>query len=384
MTEKLYYNDSYIKEFYANILYLNEEDSLIKCVLDKTAFFPTEGGQSCDTGMIGDANVTNVEEKNGVITHFLDKIPDSNQNVICKINWNKRFRNMQNHSGEHIVSGLLNSNFGFDNVGFHLGNEDVTIDFNGTLTEDQLSEIEYKANEAVIKNIRILSEFPTREQADRINYRSKMDISENLRIVTIEGYDICACCAPHVNYTGEIGLIKFLDSIHYKGGTRLHIKCGFDALFDYSIHYKNTKNISNLLSAKQEEAYNAVCRLSQALSDEKAKIAELRAELLRSKTKNIEYCDGNRLIFEKDADMNFLRNYINIALKSTAEICAAFSGDDNTGYKYIIASEKVDLKAKANDINSALKGSGGGKPNMIQGSVSASEAEIRAYFNTLK
>ena len=381
MTEKLYYIDSYIKEFSANILSLTEEGDLIKCVLDKTAFFPTEGGQSCDLGTIGNAKVTNVIEKEGIITHFLDKKPSTCTDVPCIIDWNKRFRNMQNHSGEHIVSGLLHSVHGFDNVGFHLGSEDVTIDFNGVLSEAQLSEIEYKANEAIVKNIEIVAKFPTKEQAGSIEYRSKMDISENLRVVFIEGYDVCACCAPHVRYTGEIGLIKFLDSIHYKGGTRLHIKCGFDALSDYSIHYKNTKYISNLLSVKQEEAYNAVCRLSQALNDEKAKSSELRAEILRLKTEKLEYCKGNRLIFERDADMNFLRNYVNIALKSTAEICAAFSGNDDIGYKYIIASETVDLKSKAKEINSDLKGSGGGKQNMIQGSVSASEAEIRAYFD---
>ncbi|MBE6696160.1 MAG: alanyl-tRNA editing protein [Ruminococcaceae bacterium] len=381
MTEKLYYIDSYIKEFSANVVSLTEEENFIKCVLDKTAFFPTEGGQSCDFGTIGDAKVTEVKEKDGIITHFLDKAPSASVDVICRIDWKRRFRNMQNHSGEHIVSGLLHSIYGFENVGFHLGSEDVTIDFNGILNEDQLSEIEYKANEAIIKNIEIIAKFPTKEQADKIEYRSKMEISENLRVVTIDGYDICACCAPHVRHTGEIGLIKFLDSIHYKGGTRLHIKCGFDALSDYSMHYRNTKTISNLLSAKQEEVYSAVCRLSQALNDEKAKSSELRAEILRLKTEKLEYCKGNRLIFEKDADMNFLRNYVNVALKSTAEICAAFSGDDNIGYKYIIASETVDLKSRAKEINSALKGNGGGKTNMIQGSVSASEAEIRAYFD---
>ena len=383
MTEKLYYTDSYIKEFNANILSLKDEnDGSFKCVLDKTAFFPREGGQSCDFGTIGDANIIDVREKDGIITHFLDKKPSVLSDVKCKIDWNKRFRNMQNHSGEHIVSGLIYSMHGFENVGFHLGHEDVTIDFNGVLNEEQLSLIEYKANEAVIRNIEIISQFHAKEEADKIQYRSKIEISENLRIVTIEGYDVCACCAPHVSYTGEIGLIKLLDSIHYKGGTRLHIKCGFDALADYSLHYKNTKSISNLLSAKQQDTFSAVCRLSQALNDEKAKNAELRSEILRLKTEKLEYCDGNRLVFERDADINYLRNYVNIAIKSTAEICAAFSGDDTKGYKYIMASESVDLKTKAKEINMALRGNGGGKNNMIQGSVLASEAEIRAYFNT--
>lgn len=385
MTEKLYYTDSYIKEFNANILSLEKEtDGSFKCVLDKTAFFPREGGQSCDFGTVGDANITDVREKDGIITHFLDKKPSDMSDVKCKIDWNKRFRNMQNHSGEHIVSGLIFSMYGFENVGFHLGHEDVTIDFNGVLSEEELSLIEYKANEAVIKNIEIIAQFHAKEEADKIEYRSKKEISENLRIVTIEGYDVCACCAPHVSYTGEIGLIKLLDSIHYKGGTRLHIKCGFDALADYSLHYKNTKSISNLLSAKQHDVFLAVSRLSQALNEEKVKSSELRAEILRLKTEKLEYCDGSRLIFEKDADINFLRNYVNIAVKSTAEICAAFSGDDARGYKYIMASENVDLRAKAKEINSALSGNGGGKDSMIQGSIMASEAEIRAYFNAEK
>ena len=378
-TEKLFYNDSYISEFKAKILSVRKEEELFLCILDRTAFFPTEAGQSCDTGKIDGANVVEVREEKGEIIHFIDKEPTSSE-VFCKIDWEKRFRKMQNHTGEHIVSGLLNSVYGFDNVGFHLGSTDVTIDFNGVLSDAQLSEIEKAANEAIVGNIEIKAEFPSAEELANMNYRSKLEIKDNLRIVTIAGYDVCACCAPHVKYTGEVGIIKLLDSIHYKGGTRLHMLCGFDALYDYGRRYKNVKNISELLSAKQENVYEAVIRLTQNLAEEKAKNSALRFEILKEKTKNLPFCEKNRVVFEEDADFNFLRNYANLAVKSTAEICAVFSGDDENGYKYVIAAECIDLSKKVNEINSALNGNGGGKSKMIQGSVKAKADKIKEFF----
>ncbi len=379
MTEKLFYADSYIKEFSATVVSLTQVGEYFECILDKTAFFPTEAGQSCDLGKIDCASVIDVREENGVIIHTLDKKPEKNE-VFCQIDWKRRFRNMQNHSGEHIVSGLIKSLYGFDNVGFHLGSEDVTIDFDGVLCEEQLEEIERKANEAVVENIEIKAVFPSLTELEKMDFRSKIDLKEGLRIVEIGDYDACACCAPHVKLTGEIGIIKLLNSIHYKGGTRLHILCGIDALLDYDLRYKNVKNISVLLSVKQNEVYDAVLRLNEALGEEKAKNSTLRAEIQRLRADALPVSDKNRVVFCEEDDYTFLRNYANLLIKKTAEITALFSGNDNDGYKYVIGSDTVDLSQKAKEINLALRGNGGGKKNMIQGSVKAKREEIVAYF----
>jgi alanyl-tRNA synthetase len=379
MTEKLFYADSYIKEFSATVVSLKQVGEHFECILDKTAFFPTEAGQSCDLGRIDCANVLDVKEIDGNIVHTLDKNPVTD-NVFCEIDWKKRFRNMQNHSGEHIVSGLIKSLFGFDNVGFHLGSEDVTIDFNGTLTDSQLEEIERKANEAVVANIEIKAVFPTMAELEKMDFRSKIELKEGLRIVRIGDYDSCACCAPHVKMTGEIGVIKLLNSIHYKGGTRLHILCGLDALSDYGMRFKNVKNISSLLSVKHNESYEAVFRLNEALAEEKAKNGALRREIQRLRAEALPVCEKNRVVFCEEDDYNFLRNYANLLIKKTAEITAVFSGNDIDGYKYVIGSDTVDLSARVKDVNLKLRGSGGGRTNMIQGSVSATKEEIISYF----
>lgn len=379
MTEKIFYADSYINEFTATVVSLAQIGDSFECILDRTAFFPTEAGQSCDTGKIDFASVIDVREENGVIIHTLDKCPQKSE-VICRIDWKKRFRNMQNHSGEHIVSGLIKSLYGFDNVGFHLGSDDVTIDFNGVLSEAQLEEIERRANEAVVENIEIKAMFPDLSELERMDFRSKIDLREGLRIVKIGDYDSCACCAPHVRFTGEIGIIKLLNSIHYKGGTRLHILCGFDALADYDLRYKNVKGISVLLSVKQNEVYDAVSKLNDALSEQRAKNSALRAEIQKLRAEALPYSDKNRVVFCEEDDYTFLRNYANLLIKKTAEITAVFAGNDCDGYKYVIGSESVDLSHKAKEINLALSGNGGGKKNMIQGSVKAKKEEIIAYF----
>lgn len=379
-TIKLYDADSHLYDFDASVISCEKTDKGFAVVLDKTAFFPEGGGQPADEGTLNGIAVTDVQIKDGVITHTTSEEIPAGSAVKGTVDSEIRFRRMQNHSGEHIVSGLIHKLFGYNNVGFHMGSEDVTLDLDGVLTREDLDKIEMLANRAVYENVNVRAEYPSPEILKDLDYRSKLDLTENVRIVTIEGYDVCACCAPHVNKTGEIGIIKLLDFLKYKGGVRIHMLCGFDALEDYNRRYKNVAAISAKLSAKQAEVYEAVERLSAELSAEKQAAGELKRQLVAMKIAALEPTDGNMVLVEKDMDMLNLRNLVNEAVQLCGGICAAFSGNDENGYNYIIASKNVPLRAEAKAINAALNGRGGGKDEMIQGSAKATEAEIRAYF----
>lgn len=379
-TIKLYDADSHLYDFDASVISCEKTDKGFAVVLDKTAFFPEGGGQPADEGTLNGIAVTDVQIKDGIITHTTAEEIPAGSAVKGTVDSEIRFRRMQNHSGEHIVSGLIHKLFDYNNVGFHMGSEDVTLDLDGVLTREDLDKIEILANRAVYENVNVRAEYPSPEILKDLDYRSKLDLTENVRIVTIEGYDVCACCAPHVNKTGEIGIIKLLDFLKYKGGVRIHMLCGFDALEDYNRRYKNVAAISAKLSAKQAEVYEAVERLSAELSAEKQAAGELKRQLVAMKIAALEPTDGNMVLVEKDMDMLNLRNLVNEAVQLCGGICAAFSGSDENGYNYIIASKNVPLRAEAKAINAALNGRGGGKDEMIQGSAKASEAEIRAYF----
>ena len=244
MTEKLFYKDSHLAEFTATVQSCEQEEKYYKVVLDRTAFFSEGGGQSADTGILDGVKVFDVQEKDGILYHMTEKPLKIGNTIEGKIDWDERFSKMQQHSGEHIVSGLIHQKYGYNNVGFHLGQDAVTMDFDGVITKEQLKEIEFLANEGVAKNLDILVDYPTEEELDKITYRSKIEIEGQIRIVTIEGYDVCACCAPHVKKTGEIGLIKLTNVQNYKGGVRITMLCGFRALADYNEKETSVRKVS--------------------------------------------------------------------------------------------------------------------------------------------
>ena len=383
MTDKLYEADGHIKEFSASVISCSEGERGFEVILDKTAFFPEGGGQKPDTGFIADAKVFDVQIKDGVISHFCDSPLEAGAVVECSIDWEQRFRRMQNHSGEHIVSGIIHKLYGFNNVGFHMGADDITIDIDGVLNREQLDEIELLANRAVCENVPVRAYYPETEDLPNIDYRSKLDLTENVRLVEIEGYDLCACCAPHVERTGEIGIIKLLDFINYKGGVRIHMLCGLDALADYNSKFKNNAEISNLLSAKKDETALAVSRLYDENSALKQQLSLMKKQLLQFKADAVTPVSGNLCIFEDDTDTNTLREYANELLKRCGRICAVFSGNDTDGYRYVILSKAVPLRALAKEINAAINGRGGGKDDMLQGSATASRAVIEEYFSAI-
>lgn len=376
MTEKLYYEDPFLFEFDATVTEIVDGG----VVLDRTAFFPEGGGQTGDRGTIDSVTVSNTKLVNGKIVHFTSSPLPLGAEVVCRLDAKERFRKMQHHTGEHIVSGLAWREYGLTNVGFHLGDEDMTLDFDREPTEEQLERLELMANGAIAKDIAVETDFPSPEELEEMEFRSKKELTDAIRIVTIEGYDTCACCAPHVRSTGQIGQIKLLDRIRWKGGVRIHAKCGFAALDDYNDKYSNIKKISTSLSAKQSEAAKAVERLSEELNEVKAKNAELKKQLATLRAQNAAPTDGNLLFFIDGADADTLRLTVNTALEKCGGVCAAFTGDDGEGYRFVAASKNGGMKDLSKKMNEALSGRGGGKDEMIQGSVGCSRKQIEEFF----
>jgi alanyl-tRNA synthetase len=300
--------------------------------------------------------------------------------VECRLNWNQRLRRMQNHSGEHVLSGIIHSKFGYENVGFHMGEDFITVDYSGELTAGQVYDIERECNLAVAANVPVTCTFYEKDALDALEYRSKKELQGPVRIVNVQGYDTCACCAPHVYTTGQIGMIKIYTHARHRGGTRLTMLCGMDALDDYNARCANISAISGLLSAKPMEVSRAAAKLWQEHEDLKYKMGGLYRKLLEIKIAALEETEGNLVIFEQDLDMDNLRELINAAKDQCGGMAAGFIGNDEEGYRYIIGSKTVDLRAEGKKINAAIKGKGGGKSEMIQGTATASAAEIRAYF----
>lgn len=379
MTEKLYYIDSLMHEFTATVISCEEGKSCWYVCLDRTAFFPEGGGQYADSGYIGDVRITDVQEKDGRILHYAEAPLKVGESFFCRIDCEQRLRRMQAHSGEHIVSGITHNLYGLDNVGFHMGDDGImTIDFSGELEEEQLALIEKKANEAVRANLPILCTFPDSEALSAMDYRSKLELTENVRIVEIEDIDRCACCAPHMKYTGQIGLIKLIEHTRHRGGVRVTLACGMDALDYVNQIQSGAFAVSRLLSAKRHEIDKAVERILAEQLRAKERIGELSMALAREKAEKIAATEGNICVFDSVLDEVALRELVNMLTEKCGGFAAAFSGDDESGYRYIIGSKHVDLRAASKKINAAIGGRGGGSVEMIQGRAGEKAALIQS------
>ncbi len=380
-TERLFDESSKISAFEATVISCSElGDGKYAVVLDKTAFFPNEGGQACDRGVVGEANVLSVDERDGIIVHTLDKKIEVGESVHGELDFAERFRKMQDHTAEHIVSGVIHRLFGYQNVGFHLGEGYMTADFDGELSTSQLDRVEMLANEAVFSCKRIRAYYPDSVELSLLEYRSKLDICENIRIVEIEDTDMCACCAPHVENTGEIGLIKIIDAIRYKGGMRLTMVAGLDALEDYKGRLSEIKRVSSAISAKQSEIGEGVERLLEDIGKLKGRISALNREIFGKKLGELTPTDGSVILFEDGGDMLSLRSFVNEGVKKCGRAFAVFVPSSD-GFRYIIASNTLELKALSKEIHEALGGQGGGSSQMIQGSCTASRQEIESFLS---
>lgn len=380
MTEKLYYSDSHLSRFTACVVDCREEKGGFRVALDKTAFFPEGGGQAADTGRIGEVSVLDAHERGGIVWHYTDAPVAVGMECECEVDFEKRYRRMQNHSGEHIVSGITHTLHGADNVGFHMGAECMTIDFDRELDWNELMEIERRANEAVRANLPIIATFPDETDLKTLQYRSKLELTENVRIVEIPGIDVCACCAPHVSHTGEVGLIKILDSVRHRGGVRVSLVCGMDALDTVRDMQKNVTEAGRLLSAKRGEVSAAVERVLAQEQTLKVRVAALGMAYARRLAATEKTREGNICVFDNVLDEVALRELVNLLADKCTGYAAAFSGDDEQGYRYIVGSRHVDLRRASRDINAGIGGRGGGKPEMIEGRASKSAAEIREFI----
>ena len=279
-TEKLFYEDVYCKNFRAKVLSCAPGKHGFDVVLDRTAFYPEGGGQPGDTGSLSGVRVTDTHEAGGEIIHYCQTPLEVGSEVEGCIDWARRLSLMQLHSGEHILSGIVHRRFGYDNVGFHMGADMVTIDFSGMLTEDDLKQIEREANEVVWENREIRISFPPEEELEQIPYRSKKALTGSVRIVTIENADICACCGTHVTRTGEIGLIKIFSCVKFHEGVRLEILCGMRAYEYVNLLIEQNRKNSALLSAKPVETNAAAVRAMDELAAVKYRASRWKTSCL--------------------------------------------------------------------------------------------------------
>lgn len=384
-TLRLYDADAYATEFDAVVLscekLTDKKHTTYAVILDQTLFFPEEGGQSPDKGILNESNVLDVQINKDIITHYTDAPLTVGDKVHGVINWQHRFFNMQQHSGEHIFSGIVHERFGFDNVGFHLSDQIVTMDFNGVLSQEDIDSVEWSVNEVISKNIEILISFPSKEELESMSYRSKIEIEGQVRIVTIPGYDVCACCAPHVKRTGEIGMLKVMNMQNYKGGVRISILCGFRALAAFREKNHIVADLMGVLTTGQDKLVDTVSKMKTSNQDLNYQLGVTKQKLLEQKLKDIPDDQTNVLLFESDIDAPIMRNVINQLIETHPGICGVFSRNEEEGYSFIIGSKEIDCRTIATTLREKLGARGGGSEQMIQGSIKAKAEEISSALN---
>lgn len=383
-TRQLYYENSHLDNFTATVLSCRQTDrGTFAVVLDATAFYPEGGGQAGDTGILlcdgQQIRVLDTREQDGTVVHFCEKPLTPGQTVDATLDYGPRFLRMQQHSGEHIVSGILNRRYGCHNVGFHMGSEIVTIDFDAVIPAEVLPEIEAEANRAVWANLPIRCWCPSPEELAAIPYRSKRALPWPVRIVEIPGYDLCACCGTHVLATGEIGLIKLFSAVGFRGGTRMEMACGSAALAVLNRAYEQNKLVSQAFSAQMEETGAAARRMNEMLAQQKYRTVGLEKRIFTSLAREYQN-SGDVVHFEPGLDSTGVRTLADAIAEDCGGLAAVFSGEDTTGYAYCLVSRQGDLRSLGKDMTKALHGRGGGKPQFQQGSVHATRVEIEGFF----
>ena len=415
-TKKLYDDNAYATAFDAVITAAekDEDKGFVWLSLDGTLFFPEEGGQSPDRGTINGLAVTDVQIKNDVIRHKVDLCSALEVGDGCEpgggeagfsvgatmhgvIDWEYRYRNMQMHTGEHIFSGLVHSIFGYDNVGFHLSDRTATMDYNGKMTEQQLHELELRANRVITDNREVTAWYASEEELARMSYRSKKAIDGAVRLVEIDGVDLCACCAPHVRTTGEVGCFKLIGWENYKGGVRVSYRCGFRAMEDYGERLALLAKLSQVLSVKTED----LCATVEKLQEERKRLAyELVAKdraIVRTRIEELAAADGRLraedgrinascVLFLEPAEASILRYAVDELKARYAGVCCALlpaqgttegSGvAEVTTLRYLIEHDGGDVTAWQQMLRERFGAKGGGPKNSVQGSVTAEEQAL--------
>lgn len=381
-TRKLYYENSRLTDFKATVLSCQQVKNGWEVILDATAFYPEGGGQACDIGTLGSAMVEDVQERGDQVIHLCDEALPVGQTVEGCVNWDRRLDLMQQHTGEHIVSGIIHRIFGYHNVGFHMGEHMVTIDFDGPIQEAILIEIERQANEAVWQDIPVKCWYPSPEELPHVGYRSKKDLPWPVRVVEIPGYDKCACCGVHTQTTGQIGMIKILSCVKFHQGVRIEMVCGDRALAYMNQIYDQNRQISQQLSAKPLYTAKAVEALRGQLVESKYREVMLKRRLFKMIAEGYRG-EKTLLHIEPELDPGDVRLLADTVAECCSGVAAVASGTDETGYSLCLVSQTRDVRPLGKEAFGALKGRGGGKEACVQGSVKATEAQIRAFFEDL-
>ena len=376
--KKLYYEDSHLREFTATVTGCCEVKGGWAVTLDATAFYPTGGGQECDLGVLGGANVLDVKEQAADIVHLCDAPLEVGSCVTGTIDWERRLDHMQQHSGEQLVMGQVYERFGYHNVGFHMGEHLVTIDLDGPVTWEDLMEIEQQVNTWIWENRPVKTWYPAPEELPDVKYRSKKALPWPVRIVEFAGADVCACCGTHVKYTGEIGLVKFVSCIKFKEGVRIELASGKRALKLLQEVFEQNRQVSQTFSAKILETGAAARKFNEMLIQEKYRNVGLQRKIFGSVADS--YAGKQQALhFEEGLQPGQVRELADM-IAEKAETAIVLSGSDAAGYAICIISKTADTRALGKEVNAALHGRGGGKPGAFQGSIQATREQIEAFF----
>jgi len=379
MTRKLYYEDCHLSRFSARVTGCAETDKGYEITLDATAFYPEGGGQACDRGTLGAAQVLDVREKGEEVVHLCREPLEVGAVVEGVIDWDDRFIRMQQHTGEHIISGIIHEKYGYHNIGFHMGDHIITIDFDGMIPAEDLPAIEAKANAAIWANLPVKCWYPAEEELPHVGYRTKRALPWPVRIVEVPGFDKCACCGVHVANTGEVGLVKLFSVVKFHQGVRIEMACGFRALEALNHAYDQNRQVSQAFSAKITETGAAARKMNEALAAEKFRAAGLQKQLFRYTAAGFAGQE-NVLHFAEDLEPALVRDLADLIADQITGRAAVFSGSAESGYSFCLVTRSGDLRAFGKAMTQALSGRGGGKPNFQQGRVQASEGEIRKFF----
>ena len=401
LTKKLYYDDAYQTEFEGTVMSASliggdGSERLLDVVTDETCFFPEEGGQSADRGILGGLEVADVQIRGGEIHHYLrlpktaspdgaraESLISVNAPIRGKIDWEERFSNMQQHSGEHLFSGAVNRKYGFRNTGFHLSKNEVTLDFDGVIPEEDLPLIEREVNALIWRDIPSEIRMTTRSEREDLSFRSKLDLDGEVRIVTFPGADSCACCAPHVKRSGEIGILKVISMIRWKGGVRVSILCGMRALKYLQTEHEIVTEAAGLLSTARENLVPLVTKMREDLKLKDAAIKAAAVRELRLLAKGTPEGERHAVLFTETADAQSAREAVNELMRTHPGYSAVFFGSEGQGFGFVIGSASLDCREAVKILKEKLGARGGGKPEMVQGSVQAERAAIRALIEEL-
>lgn len=377
--EELFYKDNKLFSFTAKVVDCFREGNGYRVILDKTGFFPEAGGQSADKGTIDRINVSDVQVGEKGIEHYVDVPFEKGKVVECVLDKDERIKKERNHTGEHIISAVVHTKFGYDNVGFHMGKTEMDVDFNGEFSADDIAFIEREANRIVMENVAVKTYFPTAEELEKINYRSKLELSAP-RIVEIVGYDFCTCCAPHVSSTGEVGVIKIVDSTRNRGNTRLTVLCQADAFEYVQKVCIDARRSGGLLNVKSDSVSKAVERQLEETLALKRENATLKKAITDSVLASLTRSNDFLTVFcQQFSVKDVLNKGIELSDKGVFVFC-----DSSDGFTYAIASKTLDVRKYSQALNKAFSGSGGGKPNAAQGKIHATETQIKEYLQILK